>query len=246
MGVPLCPWTGRRTLSRLECGARRDLRGNCRLLRLSRGCADGVDTRWRARQPAKGYTAQGRDLLPDRPAMITLARPSSRLRRGSKIRRAKPRVEVKHELDGSDDDRDGQPANWIKESGEELGAADGLAELIAEVRNRRWPVRQGRGGARLDARGGPDGLCRDCGEPIVLAVAADPIRHGRRPLAEQGRDREEGRLAADRCYDLRPARRVVRDSREQFRTQRRELPVPGRLSGSGWETRRAAPALSSP
>jgi RNA polymerase-binding transcription factor DksA len=60
-------------------------------------------------------------------------------------------------------------ANRIKESGDEWGVADGLAELdIAEVRHALAELNEvdlalGR------MRAGTYGECRDCGEPIALA-----------------------------------------------------------------------------
>ena len=60
----------------------------------------------------------------------------ARLKRELEERRAKLRIEVKTQLDGSDDDRVVGLRNRIKESGDEWGVADGLAELdIAEVRH---------------------------------------------------------------------------------------------------------------
>ena len=93
----------------------------------------------------------------------------ARLKRELEARRTALRVEVKTQLDGSDDDRVVGLRNRIKESGDEWGVADGLAELdIAEVRHAL---------AELDAvdaalarmRAGTYGECRDCGEPIAVA-----------------------------------------------------------------------------
>jgi len=93
----------------------------------------------------------------------------ARLQRVLEDRRSALRVEVKTQLDGSEDDRVVGLRNRIKESGDEWGVADGLAELdIAEVRHAL---------AELDAvdsalsriRAGTYGECRDCGEPIALA-----------------------------------------------------------------------------
>ena len=93
----------------------------------------------------------------------------ARLKRELESRRAALRVEVKTQLDGSEDDRVVGLRNRIKESGDEWGVADGLAELdIAEVRHAL---------AELDAvdaalarlRAGTYGECRDCDEPIALA-----------------------------------------------------------------------------
>ena len=87
----------------------------------------------------------------------------ARLKRELESRRAALRVEVKTQLDGSEDDRVVGLRNRIKESGDEWGVADGLAELdIAEVRHAL---------AELDAvdaalariRAGTYGECRDCG-----------------------------------------------------------------------------------
>ena len=105
------------------------------------------------------------------PAMTAAPSPAdfARLQRVLEDRRAALRVEVKTQLDGSDDDRVVGLRNRIKESGDEWGVADGLAELdIAEVRHAL---------AELDAvdaaltriRAGTYGECRDCGEPIALA-----------------------------------------------------------------------------
>jgi RNA polymerase-binding transcription factor DksA len=92
-----------------------------------------------------------------------------RLKRELEERRAKLKVEVKTQLDGSEDDRVVGLRNRIKESGDEWGVADGLAELdIAEVRHALAEL------SEVDAalariRTGAYGECRDCGEPIALA-----------------------------------------------------------------------------
>ena len=110
-------------------------------------------------------------VLPESPAMTPALAPAelARLKRELEARRAALRVEVKTQLDGSDDDRVVGLRNRIKESGDEWGVADGLAELdIAEVRHAL---------AELDAvdaalarmRAGTYGECRDCGEPIAVA-----------------------------------------------------------------------------
>ncbi len=87
-------------------------------------------------------------------------------------RRAALRADVKTQLEGSEDDRVVGLRNRIKESGDEWGVADGLAELdIAEVRHTLAEL------AEVDAAlarlaGGTYGECRDCGEPIALARLA--------------------------------------------------------------------------
>jgi len=110
--------------------------------------------------------------MPTRPAE-TVDLP--RLKRELEARRAALRVEVKTQLDGSDDDRVVGLRNRIKESGDEWGVADGLAELdIAEVRHALTEL------AEVDAalarmRAGTYGECRDCGEAIAPArLAAYP------------------------------------------------------------------------
>ena len=92
-----------------------------------------------------------------------------RLRRELEDRRQKLRVEVKTQLDGSDDDRVVGLRNRIKESGDEWGVADGLAELdIAEVRHALAELNEVEA-ALARIRAGTYGECRDCGEPIALA-----------------------------------------------------------------------------
>ena len=90
-------------------------------------------------------------------------------------RRAALRVEVKTQMDGSDDDRVVGLRNRLQESGDEWGVADGLAELdIAEVRHALAEL------GEVDAalariRDGAYGRCADCGEPIAPArLAAYP------------------------------------------------------------------------
>ena len=93
----------------------------------------------------------------------------ARLTRELEDRRNALRVGVKTQLDGSDDERVVGLRNRIKESGDEWGVADGLAELdIAEVRHALAEL------AEVDAalarlRDGTYGECRDCGEPIAVA-----------------------------------------------------------------------------
>jgi RNA polymerase-binding transcription factor DksA len=92
-----------------------------------------------------------------------------RLRRELEDRRQKLRVEVKTQLDGSEDDRVVGLRNRIKESGDEWGVADGLAELdIAEVRHALAELNEVEA-ALARIRAGTYGDCRDCGEPIALA-----------------------------------------------------------------------------
>jgi RNA polymerase-binding transcription factor DksA len=93
----------------------------------------------------------------------------ARLKRELEERRAKLRIEVKTQLDGSDDDRVVGLRNRIKESGDEWGVADGLAELdIAEVRHALAELNEVEA-ALARIRAGTYGECRDCGEPIALA-----------------------------------------------------------------------------
>src|SRR4029453_10213307 len=93
----------------------------------------------------------------------------ARLKRELEERRAKLRVEVKTQLDGSEDDRVVGLRNRTKERGEEWGGAGGLAELdIAEVRHALAELNEvDLALARM--RAGTYGECRDCGEPIPLA-----------------------------------------------------------------------------
>ena len=93
----------------------------------------------------------------------------ARLTRELEERRAKLRIEVKTQLDGSDDDRVVGLRNRIKESGDEWGVADALAELdIAEVRHALTELNEVEA-ALARMRAGTYGECRDCGEPIALA-----------------------------------------------------------------------------
>lgn len=103
--------------------------------------------------------------------MTTVLSPAdlARLKRELEERRTALRVDVKTQLDGSEDDKVVGLRNRIKESGDEWGVADGLAELdIAEVRHALAEL------AEVDAalarvRSGTYGECRDCGEPIAVA-----------------------------------------------------------------------------
>ena len=93
----------------------------------------------------------------------------ARLKRELEARRATLRVEVKTQLDGSEDDRVVGLRNRIKESGDEWGVADGLAELdIAEVRHVLAELDEV-DAALARMRAGTYGECSDCGEPIALA-----------------------------------------------------------------------------
>jgi RNA polymerase-binding transcription factor DksA len=93
----------------------------------------------------------------------------ARLKRELEERRANLRVEVKTQLDGSEDDRVVGLRNRIKESGDEWGVADGLAELdIAEVRHALTELDEV-DAALARMRSGTYGECRDCGEAIALA-----------------------------------------------------------------------------
>ncbi|MEO8676710.1 MAG: TraR/DksA C4-type zinc finger protein [Casimicrobiaceae bacterium] len=93
----------------------------------------------------------------------------ARLKRELEARRATLRVEVKTQLDGSEDDRVVGLRNRIKESGDEWGVADGLAELdIAEVRHALAELEEV-DAALARMRAGNYGECSDCGEPIALA-----------------------------------------------------------------------------
>lgn len=93
----------------------------------------------------------------------------ARLKRELEERRAKLRIEVKTQLDGSEDDRVVGLRNRIKESGDEWGVADGLAELdIAEVRHALTELDEV-DAALARMRSGTYGECRDCGEAIALA-----------------------------------------------------------------------------
>lgn len=99
-----------------------------------------------------------------------------RLKRELEARRDALRVDVKTQLDGSEDERVVGLRNRIKESGDEWGVADGLAELdIAEVRHALAELHEV-DAALARMRAGTYGECRDCGEPIALArLSAYPI-----------------------------------------------------------------------
>ncbi len=97
--------------------------------------------------------------------------PADRVRIQSELeaRRAALRIEVKAQLAGSDDDRVVGLRNRIKESGDEWGVADGLAELdIAEVRHVLADLAEVEA-ALSRLRDGSYGECRDCGKPIAPA-----------------------------------------------------------------------------
>jgi RNA polymerase-binding transcription factor DksA len=98
-----------------------------------------------------------------------------RLKAELEARRAKLRVEVKAQLDGSGDDRIVGLRNRIKESGDEWGVADGLAELdLAEVRHSLADL-TGVDAALARMREGTYGDCIDCGVSIAPArLAAYP------------------------------------------------------------------------
>lgn len=99
----------------------------------------------------------------------------ARLKAELETRRAKLRVEVKTQLDGSDDDRVVGLRNRIKESGDEWGVADGLAELdLAEVRHTLTELTEV-DAALARMRDGSYGECVDCGIDIAPArLAAYP------------------------------------------------------------------------
>jgi RNA polymerase-binding transcription factor len=87
-------------------------------------------------------------------------------------RRVALRADVKTQLEGSDDDRVVGLRNRIKESGDEWGVVDGLAELdIAEVRHTLAELSEVEA-ALARIAGGTYGECRDCGEPIAPARLA--------------------------------------------------------------------------
>src|SRR6516165_2125684 len=95
-----------------------------------------------------------------------------RLKAELEARRAKLRVEVKAQLDGSGDDRIVGLRNRIKESGDEWGVADGLAELdLAEVRHSLADL-TGVDAALARIRDGSYGECADCGIEIAPARLA--------------------------------------------------------------------------
>ena len=84
-------------------------------------------------------------------------------------RRAKLRVELKAQLEGTDDDRIVGLRNRIQESGDEWGMADGLAELdLAEVRHVLADLTDV-DAALVRMREGTYGDCLDCGITIAPA-----------------------------------------------------------------------------
>ncbi len=93
----------------------------------------------------------------------------ARIQSDLEARRTALRIEVKAQLAGSDDDRVVGLRNRIKESGDEWGVADGLAELdLAEVRHVLADLAEVEAAlARL--RDGSYGECRDCGKAIAPA-----------------------------------------------------------------------------
>ena len=99
----------------------------------------------------------------------------ARLKAEMEARRAKLRVEVKAQLTGSDDDRVVGLRNRIKESGDEWGVADGLAELdLAEVRHVLAELTEV-DAALARMRDGTYGDCVDCDKAIAPArLAAYP------------------------------------------------------------------------
>ncbi len=95
-----------------------------------------------------------------------------RIRAELEARRAKLRDEVRTQLEGSSDERVVGLRNRIKESGDEWGVADGLAELdIAEVRHTLRELAEVEA-ALARIRDGSYGECADCGEPIAPARLA--------------------------------------------------------------------------
>lgn len=99
----------------------------------------------------------------------------ARLKAEMEARRTKLRVEVKAQLTGSDDDRVVGLRNRIKESGDEWGVADGLAELdLAEVRHVLAELTEV-DAALARMRDGTYGDCVDCDTAIAPArLAAYP------------------------------------------------------------------------
>ena len=96
----------------------------------------------------------------------------ARLKTELEARRAKLRVELKAQLAGSDDDRVVGLRNRIKESGDEWGVADGLAELdLAEVRHTLAELTEV-DAALARMRDGTYGECADCGIDIAPARLA--------------------------------------------------------------------------
>jgi RNA polymerase-binding transcription factor len=96
----------------------------------------------------------------------------ARLKAELEARRTKLRVELKAHLAGSDDDRVVGLRNRIKESGDEWGVADGLAELdLAEVRHTLADLTEV-DAALARMRDGSYGECVDCGIDIAPARLA--------------------------------------------------------------------------
>ena len=96
----------------------------------------------------------------------------ARLKAELEARRAKLRVEMKAQLTGSDDDRVVGLRNRIKESGDEWGVADGLAELdLAEVRHVLAELTEV-DAALARMRDGTYGDCVDCDVAIAPARLA--------------------------------------------------------------------------
>jgi RNA polymerase-binding transcription factor DksA len=93
----------------------------------------------------------------------------ARLKTDLEARRAALRIDVKAQMEGSDDDRVVGLRNRLQESGDEWGVADGLAELdIAEVRHALAELTQVDAAlARL--RDASYGHCADCGAAIAPA-----------------------------------------------------------------------------
>jgi DnaK suppressor protein len=84
-------------------------------------------------------------------------------------RRTALRIDVKAQMDGSDDERVVGLRNRLQESGDEWGVAEGLAELdIAELQHGLAELGDVDAAlARL--RDGTYGVCTDCGEAIAPA-----------------------------------------------------------------------------
>jgi DnaK suppressor protein len=103
------------------------------------------------------------------PVTTLTAEQRTRLKSELEARRTALRVEVKAQLAGSGDDRVVGLRNRIRESGDEWGVADGLAELdLAEVRHVLAELTQV-DAALARMRDGAYGECADCGEPIAPA-----------------------------------------------------------------------------
>ena len=106
------------------------------------------------------------------PAAELSAADRARLKAELEARRTKLRVELKAQLAGSDDDRVVGLRNRIKESGDEWGVADGLAELdLAEVRHTLAELTEV-DAALARIRDGTYGECADCGIDIAPARLA--------------------------------------------------------------------------